>query len=88
VSLWMITPLSSGRVAIRIRRPDDRARRIVLDETLADAVREEWRCTGCSGWFSRETVTLVESGRAVAGAPEIWAYCAPCAGAIPVCGGR
>lgn len=86
--LWMITPLSGGRVAIRIRRPDDRARRIVLDDTLADAVREEWRCTRCNGWFVRESGTLVESGRAVAGAPEIRAYCAPCAGLPRVRGER
>lgn len=84
----MITPLSGGRVAIRIRRPDDRARRLVLDDTLTDPVQEEWRCTRCNGWFVREAVTLVESGRTVAGAPEIRAYCAQCAGAPPIRSGR
>lgn len=77
--LWMITPLSGGRVAIRIRRLDDRARRIVLDDKVADAVREEWRCTRCDGWFAGESGMLVQSGRVVAGVPEIHAYCFPCA---------
>jgi hypothetical protein len=74
--LWMLTPIPGGRVAIRIRRVDDRARRVAMD---TDEVREEWRCGRCSEWFPRETVRLVRSGRAVGGVPEIAAYCESCA---------
>ena len=76
--LWMLTPLHEGRVALRIRHAHDRARRVVLDDAVPDPVREEWRCSGCSGWFARDAVTLLESGRAVAGVPEVSAYCVPC----------
>jgi len=88
VSLWMLTPVSGGRVAVRIQDTNDRARRLVLDDTLPDEVREEWRCSRCRGWFAREVITLVESGRAVAGAPEISAHCAPCMSAPRLRGGR
>jgi hypothetical protein len=76
MTLWMLTPLPGGRVAVRIRRPDDRARRVAME---TEEVREEWRCSQCSCWFPRETVRLVRSGRVVAGVPEIAAYCGPCA---------
>jgi hypothetical protein len=84
MTFWMLTPVSGGRVAIRIRNPHDRARRVVLDSADADEAREEWRCSRCGGWFPRETVSLVQSGRAVAGVPEIAAYCGPCDGESPV----
>jgi hypothetical protein len=80
MTLWMLTAVRGGRVAIRIRNPADRARRVVLDSAYADEVREEWRCSRCGGWFPRETVELVQSGRIVAGVPEIAAYCGPCDG--------
>jgi hypothetical protein len=76
--LWAFTPVRGNHVAIRIRGARDRARRMVVDEEHPDVVREEWRCSSCGRWFDRETVSLVESGRAVAGVPEIAAYCAPC----------
>ncbi|MBA3258546.1 MAG: hypothetical protein H0T68_03645 [Gemmatimonadales bacterium] len=88
MSLWMLTPVSGGRVAVRIQHANDRARRVVLDDTLPEEVREEWRCSRCRVWFAREAITLVESGRAIAGAPEISAYCAPCKGAPRLRGGR
>jgi hypothetical protein len=74
----MITRVSGSRVAIRIRRTDDRARRIVQDQRVGEAALEEWRCSQCARWFERGSVTLVESGRAIAGAPEVQAYCASC----------
>jgi rubredoxin len=76
--LWAFTPVRGSHLAIRIRGARDRARRVVIDENSSDVVREEWRCSSCGHWFDRETVSLVESGRAVAGVPEISAYCAPC----------
>jgi formylmethanofuran dehydrogenase subunit E len=80
MTLWMVTPISGGRVAIRIRNPGDRARRVVMDSADAEEAREEWRCSRCGEWFPRETVKLVHSGRAVAGVPEIAPYCGPCDG--------
>lgn len=80
MTLWMLTLVSEGRVALRIRSADDRARRVVLDSPDADEAREEWRCSQCGEWFPRETVNLVRSGRAVAEAPEIAAYCGACDG--------
>jgi hypothetical protein len=77
MTLWMLTSVSQGRVAIRILHPGDRARRLVLDDQLPE-VREEWRCSQCSRWWPSEPISLVESGRAVAGAREIAAYCASC----------
>jgi hypothetical protein len=76
--LWAFTPVRVSHVAIRIRGVRERARRVVVDEETPDVVREEWRCSSCGHWFDRDTVSLVESGRAVAGVPEISAYCAPC----------
>jgi hypothetical protein len=87
MTLWMLTPVSEGRVAIRIRHHEDRARRVVLDNSDADEVREEWRCSRCGGWFPREAVSLVRTGRVVAGVPEILAYCAPCHDPSSVRGG-
>jgi hypothetical protein len=77
MALWMLTSLSRGRVAIRIRHAGDRARRVVLDEALPE-VWEEWRCSRCGRWFPSETISLVESGRAVAGTPEVTTYCGLC----------
>jgi hypothetical protein len=79
MTLWMLTPIPGGRVAIRIRNVDDRPRRIAIDDTDAEDVVEEWRCSRCSRWFPRTTIRLVESGRVVAGVPEIAAHCGPCA---------
>jgi hypothetical protein len=76
--LWAFTPVRGSHVAIRIRGVRERARRVVVDEETPDVVREEWRCSSCGHWFEREMVSFVESGRAVAGVPEISAYCAPC----------
>lgn len=76
--LWAFTPVRGSRVAVRIRGVNERARRVVVDEETPDVVREEWRCSSCGHWFDRDTVSLVKSGRAVAGVPEISAYCAPC----------
>jgi hypothetical protein len=81
--LWMLTPIPGGRVAIRIRNLDDRARRFALEDPDSEDVVEEWRCSRCSGWFLRETIKLVQSGRIVAGVPEIAAHCAPCANGRP-----
>jgi hypothetical protein len=78
MALWLMTRVSGEHVALRIRRADERVRRVVPDTADAHRVREEWRCTRCREWFARETVMLLESGRVVAGAPEISAYCAPC----------
>jgi hypothetical protein len=79
MTLWMLTPVRGGRVAIRIRNLDDRPRRIDLRDSDSAQVSEEWRCSRCSRWFPREIIELVESGRTVAGAPEIAAHCGPCA---------
>jgi rubredoxin len=76
--LWAFTPVRGRHLAIRIRGARDRARRVIVGGDCFDVVREEWRCSSCGHWFDRETVSLVESGRAVAGVPEISAYCAPC----------
>jgi hypothetical protein len=79
MTLWMVTPVRGGRVAIRIRNLDDRPRRIDRREADSEQVSEQWRCSRCFGWFPSEIIELVESGRTVAGAPEIAAHCGPCA---------
>jgi hypothetical protein len=80
MTLWMVTPVRGGRVAIRIRNLDDRPRRIDRREADSEQVSEEWRCSRCFRWFPSEIIRLVESGRTVAGAPEIAAHCVPCTG--------
>lgn len=70
-------------MAIRIRNVRDRARRVVLDDSDPEMVREEWRCGRCWNWFDRDAVTLLESGRVVAGAPEVSACCLRCSDPSP-----
>ena len=78
MSLWMFPPIPDGHVALRLRHVHDRPRRFTLHDNGPAPVSEEWRCSGCSTWLARDSVTLVESGRVVAGAPEVAAYCASC----------
>jgi hypothetical protein len=78
MALWLMTRVSGEHVALRIRRAGDRGHRVVTNKADTDQVREEWRCIRCREWCARETVTLLESGRVVAGAPEITAYCVHC----------
>jgi len=78
MSLWVMQRREGGRVAIRIQHAKDRPRRLVFDDAKPDEFREEWRCSGCGGWFGRNAVTWVESGRLVGEVHEVVSYCARC----------
>jgi hypothetical protein len=47
MTLWMLTPLRGGRVAVRIRSVDDRPCRLALAVADPEDVLEEWRCSRC-----------------------------------------
>jgi hypothetical protein len=74
----MFTSLRGGPVAIRIARLEDRARRLVFDEAAPAQMRHEWRCARCAGWVPDEAVTWIASGKRLADAPEMFAYCEYC----------
>ena len=78
MTLWVVQRREEGRVAIRMAHARDVPRRVVLDGADPSVRREEWRCHSCGAWFERGAVTLVASGRDVAGAAEVRPYCAPC----------
>jgi hypothetical protein len=80
VSFWVLTERQDGRVAVRIKRAQDRPRRTVSNDTDPFRIREEWRCADCGQWVERDALTLGDSGRMIGGVPEVVPHCLACGG--------